>query len=88
MLNDIRNRIDATEKVILKLRSKNGLELKPMTPDEIIDYSGFTRFDTFVNSSTNNRAPFTGALVICFGRMGVSPADLDRGCGTGVRPWI
>lgn len=37
---------------ILKLRSKYGVELRPMTPDEIIDYSGFTRFDTFVNSST------------------------------------
>ena len=41
---------------ILKLRNKNGVELKPMTPDEIIDYSGFTRFDTFVNSSTQNLA--------------------------------
>lgn len=40
---------------ILKLRSKNGVELQPMTPDEIIDYSGFTRFNTFVNSSTGEK---------------------------------
>ena len=50
---------------ILKLRSKYGVELRPMTPDEIIDYSGFTRFDTFVNSSTTTLEAEASRVFFC-----------------------
>ena len=50
---------------IIKIHSKNGVELKPMTPEEIIDFSGYTSIDTFVNSSTTTLEADASRVFFC-----------------------